>query len=58
MFATKANALRGYGHQKESHTQNRSTTKESRLSKSDSVRREGGRKTAADVLEGFAPGHV
>ncbi len=40
----------------ESITRNQSTSKESRLNKSDSVRREGGRKTTADVLEGFAPG--
>jgi len=40
----------------ESLTRNGSTSKESRLGKSDSVRREGKRKTTEDVLEGFAPG--
>ena len=40
----------------ESPTRNRSTSKEFRLSKSDSVHGDGGRKTTAGVLEGFAPG--
>jgi hypothetical protein len=41
----------------ESSTRNRSTSKESRLGKFNSVRREGKRKTTAGVLEGFAPGN-